>query len=1108
MDEGDGTSIISFGYWVQQRRMALDLTRPELAQRVGCAAVTIKKIERDERRPSRQIAELLAHHLIIPDQDRDKFVRVARGKLVASSLPSPDLISLPAFLWTPDEAERRVETPCVAREHELTQLHTYLNGAVAGDGRIVFITGEAGNGKTVLAQAFARQAQEEYPNLVVASGNCNAHTGIGDPYLPFREILTLLTGDIEARWVAGGMSRTSAQRLWGAVPYTVKALVDVGPDLVDIFVSGPPLITRATAAAPGSKGMLAQLEALVGRHQTTPGPAFLRQSDLFAQYLRVLHRLARQEPLLLIIDDLQWADAGSISLLFHLARQLEGRRILVVGLYRPADIALGRPSTSSGRRSGQAPSASSEEWDRHPLEPVVNELQRRFGNTQIALRQSGGQHFVDAYLDTVPNRLGAEFRDTLHRRTGGHPLFTVEMLHGLQARGDLVQDEQGRWIDGPVLDWQTLPARVEGVIKERIRRLPQTLQEVLKVASVEGDVFTAEVVARVRGTDQRQMVSQLSHVLDRQQRLVRVQDSQHLETKQLSRYRFRHILFQKFIYDNLDRVERVYIHQAVGNELEQLHSERLEAVAPQLARHFAACGDNSRALEYSTLAGDMAAAVYANTEAEAHYSRALDIARSMEAGSGRAADGEQLIHLYTQRGRTLELSARYHQALRNYEDLEKSALARGDRAMELASLMARSIIRTTVNVARDPERAQLLLGRAHTLAQQLGDRTAEAKILWSLLLLSAYTGGDLPQRLRYGEQALALARELDLREQTAFILNDIFYAYAGAGQWARARAALAEASEIWRELGNLPMLSETLMRLHWAYLATGDYEQAVAYSVDACHLGQESNNLDAQALSRFMIGFVHLERGQPDQALTVMTEAVAVAESVESLTPLIGTRADLGWAYGLLGDVGRGLDLARRARETAEEKLPILRFWPRAILVSLHLRQGDLTKAEAMMATLADYREIRLRFGYMPFMWVRVCLAEGEFALGTQDFCRAVALMDELHTDLRDAGLRFLLPDVLHLKGRAFLEQGPTAVEAARETLALARAEALGSRRSLWPILVTLGELEWQRGRPAKAEAMQQQAREIVEYIARHIGSPELRASFLNQPQVETVLSA
>jgi len=553
-------SIVSFGYWVQRRRHALDLTRPELARRVGCASVTIKKIERDERRPSRQIANLLADQLIVPTEDRDRFIRMARGEFVASSLSSPDLISLPAFLWSPDEAEKQDGFPCVARESELAQLHTYLNAAIAGNSNTVFITGEIGTGKTFLAQEFARQAQEKYPDLIVADSNCNAHIGIGDPYLPFQEILELLTGDIETRWAAGRISRTSARRLWSSVPHVVKASIEVGPDLIDTLVSRTPLVNRVMAAAPGDKDMLAQLKTLLTPQQN--GPAHLRQSNLFAQYIRVLRMVARQGPLLLILDDLQWADNDSISLLFHLGRQLGGQRILILGLYRPADIALGRPWTNSG------------EWERHPLEQVVNELQRYFGNNKIVLRQNGGKAFIEALLDTEPNRLGMGFREAMYRQTGGHPLFTVEMFSGMQARGDLVQDKQGRWTAEAMLDWKTLPARIEGVIKERIGRLPRALQEILKVASVEGEVFTAEVVAQVQKIDERQVVGQLSRILDRQQRLVRIHESHKTGTKPKSRYHFRQSLFQRSIYDSLDQFERIYLHRAVGEVLEQLYEPR------------------------------------------------------------------------------------------------------------------------------------------------------------------------------------------------------------------------------------------------------------------------------------------------------------------------------------------------------------------------------------------------------------------------------------------------------------------------------------------------------------------------------------------------------
>ncbi|NIN65178.1 MAG: hypothetical protein GTO63_10855, partial [Anaerolineae bacterium] len=117
-------------------------------------------------------------------------------------------------------------------------------------------------------------------------------------------------------------------------------------------------------------------------------------------------------PLLLVLDDLQWADAGSINLLFHLGRQIAGNRLLIVGAYRPTEVALGRPASPP---LSSPPLAERIEGgrERHPLEPVVNEFKRYFGDIEVDLEQAEDRQFVDAFLDTEPNRLGDAFRRTL-----------------------------------------------------------------------------------------------------------------------------------------------------------------------------------------------------------------------------------------------------------------------------------------------------------------------------------------------------------------------------------------------------------------------------------------------------------------------------------------------------------------------------------------------------------------------------------------------------------------------------------------------------------------------------------------------------------------------
>lgn len=148
----------------------------------------------------------------------------------------------------------------VAREEELAQLDRFLHGVLEKQqGRVVFVTGEAGSGKTALVEEFAWRTLETQASLVIAGGTCNAYTGDGDPYLPFREILGLLTDDRETRWAAKAVVQKNAQRLRNLLPQIIEILVNTGPDLIGPFISGPALVTRAERVTPDDARWLAQL---------------------------------------------------------------------------------------------------------------------------------------------------------------------------------------------------------------------------------------------------------------------------------------------------------------------------------------------------------------------------------------------------------------------------------------------------------------------------------------------------------------------------------------------------------------------------------------------------------------------------------------------------------------------------------------------------------------------------------------------------------------------------------------------------------------------------------------------------------------------------------
>jgi tetratricopeptide (TPR) repeat protein len=491
----------------------------------------------------------------------------------------------------------------------------------------------------------------------------------------------------------------------------------------------------------------------------------------------------------------------------------------------------------------------------------------------------------------------------------------------------------------------------------------------------------------------------------------------------------------------------------------------------------------------------VAARRYANTEAIAAYRQALALAKQGE------ASGADLAGLCTRLGRALELNAQYDQALILYEDMETLARQRGDRSLELTALLARATIHAILTY--DPDRGEALAERALSLARELGDQTAEAKALWILFHVYGHTG-RLSQAIDCGERSLALARALNLREQMAFTLNDLGgYWTRVVGRLDRAKEVLREASDLWRELGNRPMLADSLGALCICCVFAGEYDQALALSEEAFQLSQSIHNLWGQSFSRYWVGHVYWERGEPDRAIAVMDECIRLGEWAGFVAPQAVTRADLAMVYGRLGAIERGLDTARLALTMAETQFPWARAYVLGVLAQLHLLHGDLAQAEAALdqGKQDPFREAST------FLSVPILLADGELALRQGDYERALAVIDSLLTAVRQWGARSYRPGVLYLQSQAWLALGQDEAGHARLLEARAEAEALGARWWLWQILAALSRLEAQRGAAAEADNLRRQAREIIASIADHAGTPELRASFLNLSQVRMVLN-
>ena len=771
-------------------------------------------------------------------------------RLQAGDLGAPP----PPFLAAGAEKLHDARPLFVLRQREMAWLNKQLERALDGHGGVAFVTGSPGRGKTALLDAFSDWALARYPELLVARGSCAAYAGVGDPYLPFRDIMSMLSGDVEGKWAAGAICTAHARRLWGALPLVVQMLLDHGPGLVNTLIPASALRKRAMALGP--PGAL-WLEPFADPPQARQGETVaVEQSALFEQFNNVLRALAGERPLLLLLDDIQWLDTASIGLLFHLVRRLakEPSSILILCAYRPEEIM--RDQSAAQRQLARA----------------LSEFRRLFGDVWLGLDwadEEEGRQFVNNILDTQSNHLGQEFRAALYQRTAGHPLFTIELLRAMRERGDLIQDEDGCWHEGQELDWQLIPARVEAVIEARIQQLEPQYRELLSIASVEGESFTALVLAQVRGLAVGPLLRSLVQELGNRHRLVQEREAYRTNHKSIARFGFRHMLFQEYLYKQLGMSERAFLHGAVAAALEKVYADNLEEISVQLAKHYDKAGDYGRALHYFTLAAGHAASFYAYDEAIAHYTRALMLVNAGPVGQPPLQSDPAA--LYYGRGLAYRTIGHFDPAR---ADLESS----------------------------------LELDRANTDQRRQWRVLIELGKLWS--------SRDYTLARGYLEQALTLAKEINNPQIVGRTLNRIGNWHANDENTKKAISAHKEALRIFEELNDQSQIAVTLDLLGIAHLLGADYAAGVVYYNQAIERFREladSPRLVSSLIPRglgatapLLLAVVPAQL--PRDPFDDLTEAVTIARRIGS----VPDQAWSAWAQTLLltlrGEFGKALE--------------------------------------------------------------------------------------------------------------------------------------------------------------------------------------------------------
>jgi DNA-binding winged helix-turn-helix (wHTH) protein/tetratricopeptide (TPR) repeat protein len=893
-------------------------------------------------------------------------------RLASAMLP---IVGSPAPLATPsavavsrapspgreDEREGARLEPFVAREAELARLDALWVAARGGAGQVVFVSGEPGVGKSALVQRFVERALAEAPLSLVLRGQCIPLFGLAEPHLPWREALAAGLSSpagaelLEAlRLYAPGWCARLPPALVGETRCPSKEPRRVSTDVEEGPSAECPIGPGSTGPSPaqrgrGEPGTNLGHEVLVGtgHERTQPwGAAHAGALEL----VEALRAAATSRPLLLVLEDLHWADASSVDVLRWLDTRVGARPLLVVGTYRPAEL----------RR------------EQHPLEALLDDRTARGRPLSLPLgpwRSDELESYLAARLGNA--LLAATLAPVIERRGEGLPLLSVHLVDSLLAGGLIQRDAAGGWVlalPAEALE-PSVPEGVAAMIASELARLPSGSRGLLELASVEGTEFGTGLLSAVLGAAAAEVERALERLvaLGWLERLGEArQDGERLQALRQPvgacrgavdvRYRFRHVLYRDHVYERLGSHRQVELHGAVAR------AQLANGASPsRLAFHFERGRDFSRAVALWTEAGDDADRAFAKLEALECYQRAATLLDELPAGE-RALRRLVLEHGrgWANHGLSRASAARHHflEFARLARELQAAPEAERQPALTLASEYFERPWSDVV--LRRP--AGIFPKAASDVASEL---LAEALHCCCHAADTERRDDDLRAHARALE-AVALASRSSSRRAEALAWLGVHALHTGRAEQARRR--LDEALRLARALDHERALRVALGQRAWLHRMQAELETAQAAYEELYRRVPDASSA-AGVLSE--LGATLAGRAQPSEALDAYARADRFRQRIIPGYPSLH-----GWLLRELGQLDRARELDAFAVASLRAKAD--RWLLARLLSSLAItscRRGDraaahdqLRDAQALVAD--DPRDCSWRLGQL---WSAQC---------------------------------------------------------------------------------------------------------------------------------------
>ena len=943
------------------------------------------------------------NNLILQLLKKDPGDRPTSAGVVRQALESPKILEDVAQSEELSLLDRIVRGRLVGREMEVEEARSLWNKAMDSEGQTLLVSGETGIGKTRLMREIAALAEVSGGLALIGA----SYSEGGAPYAAFGQI------------IRQALSRAAVDTF----------------DLPDFVLSD--LLTLA----PGIRTSYPDIP---------PNPVLDPQTEqqrLFENVVTFCKEFSERNPLLLVVDDIHWADSGTLGLFRHLSRRTRRQRVLLLGTYREVELDEARP-----------------------FNQVLSDLNRERLAIRLKLKRLNRKQSRQMLAALFAEEITDEFLEGIYHETEGNPYFIEEVCKALVENGELYYQD-GEW-HRPDMDELEIPQSIRVAIQSRVGKLPSECQEALRMAAVLGREFDFDTLVEASDQDDDILIDALE--LAEKDQLI-----EEMSADDSVGFAFVHALIPTTLTESVSTLRRRRLHRNAAAAIARLRPNDFET----LAFHYGEAGNREQALEYYTKAGEQAADAYANQEAETYFRSALDLETSDVENAELLSN---LADVTVRLGRQDEGIAIWKEAADLYGELGKmdriarcySSMARarwwaGDAfaALELCkhgldltkgSIESAELANLIHETARahyflgDSEQAEPLCYRSLEMARRFSAKRIEADALTTFGILPSVNKEDAISAL---EDAIAICQEERLLVEESRAHNNLgvilgFY----TANFRRGLKHYLQGADISRQLGDLTGELFTFANAASNHVLLGELdaaEELITY-LHELHGQLPESGASSRTYTGALASFEHGKRNL-EKAAGLRRELFEEALETNSAYEITLASINLGSVLLELGVLDEAVEVLQRGVEGADQ-LGQARVLTRSILSLVLARKNDTDRARQV------YEEAKEIFAEYAWGWSEIVLRMAHAGVVTAErrWDEMPTAFEQAAERLKRSELRFWRAGLLRDWAEAHLQRGqPEDLARAKHLLneALEEYEDMGSPLNAERIKEKLQEL-------------------------------------------------